>query len=176
MRLGQRELAKELLQKHTLGVLQTQANLLDQARQSFHRVIELAPQSTSALASDLDGGSDIFVCNDSASNFLFENDGLGKFEEIALYAGTEGESRDRLIGTKPNRDAVGSQVKVTLVDGTEQVSQVVAGRGYQSSFGKDLHFGLGERTPVRVTIRWIGGQEQSTELHLNSSFLTITQN
>lgn len=36
---------------------------------------------------DRDGDTDIFVCNDSAENFLWENDGTGKFTEIALLAG-----------------------------------------------------------------------------------------
>jgi hypothetical protein len=36
---------------------------------------------------DDDGDTDIFVANDSMENFLFENDGAGKFEEMALMAG-----------------------------------------------------------------------------------------
>jgi len=35
---------------------------------------------------DNDGDSDIFVCNDQALNFLFQNDGGGKFREVALDA------------------------------------------------------------------------------------------
>ncbi len=33
------------------------------------------------------GHTDIFVCNDGAANFLFENDGQGHFREVAMYAG-----------------------------------------------------------------------------------------
>nr|MCU0979598.1 CRTAC1 family protein [Pirellulaceae bacterium] len=36
---------------------------------------------------DQDGDTDIFVCNDQALNFLFENDGQGRFREVALEAG-----------------------------------------------------------------------------------------
>lgn len=36
---------------------------------------------------DDDGDSDIFVCNDSAANFLYENQGDGTFEEVALLMG-----------------------------------------------------------------------------------------
>ncbi|RMF45117.1 MAG: CRTAC1 family protein [Planctomycetota bacterium] len=36
---------------------------------------------------DDDGDVDVFVCNDSAPNFLFENEGDGRFAEIALLAG-----------------------------------------------------------------------------------------
>ena len=36
---------------------------------------------------DNDGDSDIFVCNDATANFLLENDGQGRFEEVGLLAG-----------------------------------------------------------------------------------------
>jgi enediyne biosynthesis protein E4 len=36
---------------------------------------------------DDDGSTDILVCNDEALNFLFQNDGSGKFKEIGLAAG-----------------------------------------------------------------------------------------
>lgn len=36
---------------------------------------------------DNDGDTDIFVANDVAENFLFMNDGWGKFEEVALTSG-----------------------------------------------------------------------------------------
>jgi hypothetical protein len=36
---------------------------------------------------DNDGDTDIFVANDQAGNFLFENDGKGKFEELGLMSG-----------------------------------------------------------------------------------------
>ncbi len=37
---------------------------------------------------DNDGDTDIFVANDVGENFLFENDGTGKFEEVGLMTGT----------------------------------------------------------------------------------------
>ncbi|OHB65782.1 MAG: hypothetical protein A2V70_00760 [Planctomycetes bacterium RBG_13_63_9] len=36
---------------------------------------------------DNDGDTDIFVANDVTENFLFQNDGAGKFEEVGLMAG-----------------------------------------------------------------------------------------
>ncbi|MBW8041689.1 MAG: CRTAC1 family protein [Planctomycetes bacterium] len=36
---------------------------------------------------DNDGDTDIFVANDMKGNFLFENDGTGKFEDVGLFAG-----------------------------------------------------------------------------------------
>ena len=37
---------------------------------------------------DNDGDTDVFIGNDVAENFLFQNDGTGKFEETGLLAGT----------------------------------------------------------------------------------------
>jgi len=37
---------------------------------------------------DNDGDTDIFVANDVAENFLFQNDGTGRFEELGLLSGT----------------------------------------------------------------------------------------
>jgi hypothetical protein len=36
---------------------------------------------------DDDGDTDVFVCNDVRGNFLFQNDGTGKFEEVGLASG-----------------------------------------------------------------------------------------
>jgi hypothetical protein len=37
---------------------------------------------------DSDGHTDVFICNDVMENFLFHNDGTGKFEEVGLTVGT----------------------------------------------------------------------------------------
>ncbi|HUT89720.1 MAG TPA: CRTAC1 family protein [Thermoguttaceae bacterium] len=37
---------------------------------------------------DRDGDTDVFVLNDVAGNFFFENDGTGRFEEVGLMVGT----------------------------------------------------------------------------------------
>jgi hypothetical protein len=44
---------------------------------------------------DNDGDIDIFVCNDVAANFFFQNDGAGHFEEVALEAGLAYNSSGR---------------------------------------------------------------------------------
>ena len=36
---------------------------------------------------DNDGDTDVYVCNDGKPNFLFVNDGQGKFEEVAVLSG-----------------------------------------------------------------------------------------
>ncbi|MCI0357619.1 MAG: VCBS repeat-containing protein, partial [Planctomycetaceae bacterium] len=43
--------------------------------------------ATLAFDYDDDGDTDVFVCNDGQPNFLWQNDGLGKFKEVGLLAG-----------------------------------------------------------------------------------------
>jgi hypothetical protein len=42
---------------------------------------------------DDDGDTDIFVCNDAWPNFLYENDGAGRFRDVALIAGVAYDSK-----------------------------------------------------------------------------------
>ncbi len=48
---------------------------------------------------DNDGDTDIFVGNDLEANFLFRNDGTGKFEEVGLIAGLAYDLAGRPHGT-----------------------------------------------------------------------------
>jgi enediyne biosynthesis protein E4 len=62
-----------------------------------------------------------------------------------------------LRGKKTNRDGIGARVKVVSGD-LSQIDEVHSGRGYQSCYGRRVHFGLGKRRRVdRVEVRWIGG-------------------
>jgi hypothetical protein len=45
-----------------------------------------------ALDFDNDGNTDIFVCNDTRGNFLFRNDGRGKFQDVAVEVGAAYDS------------------------------------------------------------------------------------
>ncbi|MBW8002165.1 MAG: CRTAC1 family protein [Planctomycetes bacterium] len=47
---------------------------------------------------DNDGDTDIFVANDSMENYLFQNDGTGKFEEVGLMAGTAYDFNGKPLG------------------------------------------------------------------------------
>ena len=48
---------------------------------------------------DNDGDTDIFVANDSSPNFLFENNGSGKFEEVGLVTGIAYDAYGSLHGS-----------------------------------------------------------------------------
>jgi hypothetical protein len=46
-----------------------------------------AGMGTVCLDGDNDGDTDIFVCNDTTDDFLFANDGTGRFDEVGMFAG-----------------------------------------------------------------------------------------
>ncbi len=48
---------------------------------------------------DDDGDTDVFVANDSSGNFLWENDGTGRFEEVGLLAGVACEGTGQRLGS-----------------------------------------------------------------------------
>lgn len=72
-------------------------------------------------------------------------------------------------------------VPVTLkirfeLDGRPFIDEVRSGRGYQSSHGQRLHFGLGQSTSIpTLTIRWPDGSQQVlTDVRANR-LVTIVQ-
>jgi hypothetical protein len=96
---------------------------------------------------DNDGDVDVVILNSRAGPTLLRNDSPAPGHWLQL----------RLRGTRANRDAVGSRVKVTADDLT-LIDEVHSGRGYQSHYGSRLSFGLGPRQHVdRVEVRWLGG-------------------
>jgi enediyne biosynthesis protein E4 len=62
-----------------------------------------------------------------------------------------------LIGTKSNRDGVGSVLKLTS-EGVVQVDQAKGGTSYMSASDPRIHFGLGKRARIdSLVITWPGG-------------------
>jgi hypothetical protein len=63
-----------------------------------------------------------------------------------------------LIGTKSNRDGVGSVLKLTS-EGLVRLEQSKGGTSYMSASDPRIHFGLGKRTKIEsVVITWPSGQ------------------
>jgi hypothetical protein len=63
----------------------------------------------------------------------------------------------KLIGTRSNRDAIGTRVVLTT-GGTSSLREVNGGNGYSSQSTTRLHFGMGMVSRVdRVEIRWPSG-------------------
>jgi tetratricopeptide (TPR) repeat protein len=80
----------------------------------------------------------------------------------------------RLVGVKSNRDAIGAIVKIEA-DGLVLQRHLAAGDGYQSSNERRMTVGLGPAEKIdRVTVRWLGGIEQSFEdLPVNSEQILV---
>lgn len=80
----------------------------------------------------------------------------------------------RLLGTTSNRDGVGSFLRVEAGE-LRSVAEVHAGRGYQSHFGTEVHFGLGKHKRIdRLTVRWLGAAEQELrDLPVDSRLIVV---
>ncbi len=96
---------------------------------------------------DNDGDIDIVVLNSEALPTIIRNDTPQQNSWLQL----------RLKQPGMNPDAVGA--RVTVVGGPKpQISEVIAGRGYQSHFGSRLHFGMAatatRNEEVLVSVRW----------------------
>lgn len=129
----------------------------------------LAPvQSSRGIACedfDSDGDLDVVVLNALAKATLIENvtPNLGNWLQI------------RLIGTLSNRDAAGAKVRISDLN-FQHLKEVHCGRGYQSSYGQCLHFGIGARTSIRqITVTWPSGDTSQLRGIPANSRLVIVQ-
>lgn len=97
---------------------------------------------------DRDGDVDVLITTNHGPAYLYRNDQLAGNRSI----------RFRLIGTKSNRDAIGSNVRVWY--GGEASSRMVkSGSSYLSQSELALTFGLGKRDRVdRAVIHWPSGR------------------
>ena len=69
-----------------------------------------------------------------------------------------------LIGTKSNRDGIGTQIKLTTESGAVQYNQVTTAVGYAGASDKRVHFGLEDDERIReIELRWPSGQVQVLE-------------
>ena len=96
---------------------------------------------------DNDGDLDLLVnnCNQTADLLLNDNHTSNHWFIV------------KLIGTKSNRDAIGTRLKLTL-NGLTQIREIKAGSSYQSQNDTRAHFGLGKTTNVdRLELHWPSG-------------------
>lgn len=96
---------------------------------------------------DNDGQLDVVVLNSNSEPTILKNESVNQNHWIRI----------RTVGITSNRDGVGALVKVRF--GTnERIAGVFAGRGYQSYYGREVHFGLGKHSDrVTVEIVWPSG-------------------
>jgi len=80
-----------------------------------------------------------------------------------------------LVGTKDNRDGLGTKVKITTADG-EQYNQATTTVGYNSSSDKRVHFGLGKITIIdRIDFTWPTGVKQVLTKVKADQVLTVVE-
>jgi hypothetical protein len=100
---------------------------------------------------DNDGDVDVVVNNLDSAPSLLRNDGGNQRHALTV----------KCIGTRSNRSAIGTRVKVTIA-GHDQIDEVMSGSSYYSQNDLRLHFGLGtaEKTD-RVEVLWPSGLKES---------------
>ena len=113
---------------------------------------------------DNDGDIDVVILNSRKGPTIMRNESVrGNWLQI------------KLAGTRANRDAIGARVKVFAGDQT-LVDEVHSGRGYQSDYGRRLHFGLGKREKIdRVEVHWPGGRTNVVAAPRLNALLTVTE-
>jgi hypothetical protein len=104
------------------------------------------------------------INNDGKLDLVLRNADPGStevsFSPIQIFknkTSSENFLKVKLIGNSSNRDAIGAEVKIETLEGT-QVQQVIANSGTVQS-ETELHFGLAESTMVKkLNVRWPSGQ------------------
>jgi hypothetical protein len=100
---------------------------------------------------DNDGDLDILVLNLNARPCLYQNEGGNTKNWLMI----------RLTGTKSNRDAIGSRVRLMIGD-SSQTRWRVSSSGYLSQSDHRIHFGVGDHNLIdKIEIRWPTGKIQT---------------
>jgi len=114
---------------------------------------------------DNDGDLDLLEVNLNDRPRLLRNDGGNKKNWIMIH----------LIGTKSNRDAIGSRIRLTTGNKT-QTRWRVSSSGYLSQSDYRVHFGLGDNTRVdKIEIRWPSGKIQTLEKIKANQVITVKE-
>jgi enediyne biosynthesis protein E4 len=98
-----------------------------------------------------DGRLDLLLSTNGGPAYVFENEASGD-------AAFQKSVRIKLVGTKSNRDGIGSLVKLTSAGGT-QMQMMRSGSSYLSASELVLTFGLAQHDKAdAIEIRWPSGQ------------------
>lgn len=115
--------------------------------------LESVQSTRGVIAEDLDndGRRDLVMLNSLAKPTVLRNASSARHHWLQL----------ELIGTTAPRDGTGARVELHL-DSGKRIAEVYSGRGYQSSFGKRVHFGLGKVKSVpMLKVIWPDGLQQT---------------
>lgn len=142
------------------------------SRPSNENGMTLVESSRGAAFDDLDndGDIDVVVLNANGKPSILRNELISqKAASLATGAASDVNRNPKnwlnvsLVGTTSNRSAAGA--KLRLASQThEQISVVLAGRGYQSHYGTRLHFGLGSSPNAKAEVLWPSGKAEYFDL------------
>jgi len=113
---------------------------------------------------DNDGALDLLATTNGGRAYLFHNEGV-----------TNHSLRIKLVGTKSNRDGIGTIVRVTS-GADKQWKMLKSGSSYLSQSELVLTFGLGASTKVdAVEIQWPSGQTDKLSNIAAGQTITVTE-
>jgi len=96
---------------------------------------------------DNDGNADILVTNNNQQSILYRNTWAGRNHWITI----------QLVGTKSNRDGIGSKV-IIVTGGKTRIKQSNGGGSYLSASDHRLHFGLVNSSIIdQLVVHWPSG-------------------
>ncbi len=114
---------------------------------------------------DNDGDLDVYIMNLNGHGKFIRNNKGNQNNWITL----------NLIGTKSNRDAVGSRIKL-IAGGKTQTSQKKSTTGYLSQNDSRVQFGLLKNDHIdKIEIKWPSGKVQLLENVKPNQILTVTE-
>jgi hypothetical protein len=114
-----------------------------------------------------DGRLDLLMATNGGPVYLFRNDAQGA-------AASNGSLRIKLIGTKSNRDGIGSTVRLTA-GGESQTQMLRSGSSYLSASELVLTFGLAHNEKAgAIEIRWPSGQVDRVSNVPAGATITVT--
>ncbi len=114
---------------------------------------------------DNDGDVDVLILNLGGPAVLIRNDGGNRNHWLKV----------KTVGTKSNRDGIGTRLRVTVGDAT-QIGEVRSGTGYLAMSDLRVHFGLGSHNQVdRIEAVWPSGAIQTMENVKADQILTLVE-
>ncbi|HTW67317.1 MAG TPA: CRTAC1 family protein [Bryobacteraceae bacterium] len=113
---------------------------------------------------DRDGDLDLLISTNDGPAYLYRNDGGNRNRWLTI----------RLVGTKSNRDGIGSVIRLRSTSGTQSYT-VHSGSSYCSQSDLAATFGLGKDSSATIQIEWPSGTKQSIGSVAANQFLTVDE-
>ncbi len=117
---------------------------------------------------DNDGDLDLVITANNGPARLLRNDNANQNDVLRM----------KLVGTKSNRDAIGTKVTLTTSASATQTRMVKGGSSYLSQSELPLTFGIGKpgsAKNLRLQIAWPSGRKDSIPVDQPNQFLTIRE-